>query len=291
MWLGMDAGASALKWCAVDEANVIHEGKLSPLTGHLFDEVARDRALHALKAVAEQIGTPITAVVLGVPGLSDKAVLEKLLSQAFGTSNIQVITDSELAYHANLLPGEGTVIYAGTGSVLIHVTEDDHVIQVGGRGYLLGDEGGGYWIGCEALRHVVKHFDAGTDPQSDPFASAVLRETGATTWRELIPFVYGGQRDEIAALTKVVRQFCDKANTDALDIIDRAASELARQYKILAARISPSAAKLVLAGGAFNSSPEMKLRLEQYVGVTAIDGAANAAHGAARRARATFPSK
>ena len=31
---------------------------------------------------------------------------------------------------------------------------------MGGWGYLLGDEGSGYYIGQEALRYIARHYDA-----------------------------------------------------------------------------------------------------------------------------------
>ena len=46
--------------------------------------------------------------------------------------------------------GPGIVVIAGTGSTALGRAADGALCRVGGHGYLLGDEGSGYWIGNQA---------------------------------------------------------------------------------------------------------------------------------------------
>lgn len=53
----------------------------------------------------------------------------------------------------------GLLLIAGTGSVAVAKTRDAEIVKVGGWGRLLGDEGSGYWIGLQALKHYCKVID------------------------------------------------------------------------------------------------------------------------------------
>ena len=53
----------------------------------------------------------------------------------------------------------GVVLIAGTGSIAYGVNHDGFAARAGGWGYVLGDEGSGYWIGRQALAAVVREAD------------------------------------------------------------------------------------------------------------------------------------
>ena len=57
------------------------------------------------------------------------------------------------------------VVIAGTGSGAAGRDAAGRTVRVGGHGFLLGDEGGGYWIGREAVRAALR---AGTAPARRP---------------------------------------------------------------------------------------------------------------------------
>jgi hypothetical protein len=60
----------------------------------------------------------------------------------------------EIAYRASFAPGEGYLVYAGTGSIGAFIDADGQFHRAGGRGVVLDDGGGGFWIAREALRHI-----------------------------------------------------------------------------------------------------------------------------------------
>ena len=53
----------------------------------------------------------------------------------------------------------GVVIIAGTGSIAYGRNARSEAARAGGWGYMLGDEGSGYWIGRAALRAVLRDAD------------------------------------------------------------------------------------------------------------------------------------
>ena len=53
----------------------------------------------------------------------------------------------------------GIVVLAGTGSIAYGADRRGRTARSGGYGFLLADEGSGYWFGHQALRAVVRASD------------------------------------------------------------------------------------------------------------------------------------
>ena len=71
-------------------------------------------------------------------------------------AQIALSSDVEIALVGALGQRLGIVVLAGTGSAAYGVNRAGDALLVGGWGYLLGDEGSGYWIGAEALRLLAR---------------------------------------------------------------------------------------------------------------------------------------
>jgi len=59
----------------------------------------------------------------------------------------------------------GVLLIAGTGSIAIGRKQDGTMIRAGGWGPAFGDEGGGFWIGGEAIRAAFRLHDRRQDTQ------------------------------------------------------------------------------------------------------------------------------
>ena len=72
-----------------------------------------------------------------------------------------VITDAELAYRGAFAGGKpGILLITGTGTIGLYRTPISHEFtRAGGWGPLLGDKGGGAWLGREALRHCLLEWE------------------------------------------------------------------------------------------------------------------------------------
>jgi glucosamine kinase len=293
--VGLDAGASALKWCLSGDG-ALHQGRQAPLTGLLFNDEDIDSAREVLDRARIDMGSgPIRGVVMGAPGLSAtsgeaRSIMRGLLASVFGTDNVHVMSDSELGYLGNLQPGEGVLVYSGTGSVVIHVTKDGDVLQTGGRGFILGDEGGGFWMGREALRHVAGFMDRGQDPFSDPFASAVALTCGISDWTGLRAFVYGEHRREIARLTHVIGDWAQAGDATASDIVHRAAAHLADQVRTMQVRAGIGSSPVVATGGALSTHPDMLAFMSGELGTEVRRGLPDPAVAAANMSQTMFPA-
>src|SRR6185503_3419505 len=92
-------------------------------------------------------------------------------------------------------PGEGHLVYAGTGSVGAHIGADGTFHRAGGRGFILDDAGSGFWIACQALRHIWREEDSRPRAwEASPMAREILGMLGGSDWAHTREAVYGNDR-------------------------------------------------------------------------------------------------
>lgn len=259
--LGFDGGGTGARWRLVDGAGqVLGQGDCPPFTGHLFDDAARSasqQAIVALSAAVQASGKP-DQIVAGITGLSTgsetAALLASWLAAAFGLSSktVQVVDDMRIAYRAAFTPGEGVLVYAGTGSVAIHIAEDGITLRAGGHGHLIDDAGGGYWIGRKALGAIMRAQDEGRD--AGALGQEIGARIGSLDWESVRRHVYGGGRAAVAGLVPAVAKAAQRDDSVANAILSSAGEELARLARVLIARLGRQQ-PVALAGGVGRASP------------------------------------
>lgn len=286
--LGIDGGASSGKWAVLDEAGrLVAQGRTAPIVGHLLDEKVKAQTLAALDALLwqSQPYAPV-AVVAGITGL-DAGSLEAQqlgahIQQALGLpeKRVCVLNDIELVYRAHFTPGEGIVVYAGTGSVAYSIAQEGTVYRAGGHGFLIGDEGAGFCIGKTALRQVLRWHDMGLDTASYPLARHLYRALGGRDWPHIRAYVYGGGRQAVAALAPAVGRAALEGDQAATQILLQAGRELADLALTLRQRLGPL--PVVLCGGALQVSPLIEQGARELLELTVQH--ASSAEAAARMA-------
>jgi glucosamine kinase len=236
--LGLDAGGSATRWTVVDRAGVVlGAGELAPVDGHLFNPANRARFVAMAAALADVTAKlapdGVVAGITGLTGGSPEAdTARDILAQALGVSSVLVEDDLWIGYHAAFAPGAGHVVYAGTGSVGLHIKADGNLVRVGGRGMLIDDGGSAFWIGREGLNTLYRRIDAGQAEGS--LGAALYAAIGGTDWNAVRAYVYGGGRNAVAMLAMAVAGADDPG---AAAILGLAGRELARLGRDLVARI------------------------------------------------------
>ena len=258
--LGIDAGGTQTRWAlATVDGVIVADGAVEGLSALQMSSDAGRAAVHATFARLCQavlvVGRP-RAVVAGLTGFGgDDLVLAQTLATllALDAADVSVGNDIDIAYRDSFEPGQGYLVYAGTGSIAAWIDTDGVFHRAGGRGVLLDDGGGGYWIAREALRHIWRREDEAPGSwQSSPMAEAVFAHIGGSDWSLSRAFMYGQDRGAIGRLALAVAA---SADTDplALDILQRAGQELARLALALTARYGPR--PVVLAGRAAQLHP------------------------------------
>jgi glucosamine kinase len=233
--LGIDAGGTRTRWALADRAGaIVAEGEVAGLSALLMGSDAGRSALHArLAGLASAVlahGKP-GAIRAGLTGFGgDGAQLQQWLATLFAmpTSAITLCNDIEIAYAACFQPGQGYLVYAGTGSIGAWIDSPGVLHRAGGRGVVLDDGGGGFWIAREALRHIWRREDEQPGAwQDSPMARAVFDQIGGSDWSDSRQFIYGQERGAVGQLAMAVAASAD-ADPVAADILRHAGRELAR---------------------------------------------------------------
>ena len=295
-FLGLDAGGTQTRWALADANGLLlRQGQTAGLSAlQLHDPAGRAAVAAVLREIAASTG-PVQALVAGVTGFDTRQLqlLLKSVVEAFAieTTAVQAMSDIELACHAAFAPGQGYVLYAGTGSIAAYVDEQRLLHRAGGRGVLIDDAGGGHWIACQALRQVWRAEDAAPGAwQDSPLAQQLFAQMGGSDWAHTRQWVYGASRGAVGTLALAVAAAAAQGDAAALAILQAAGIELARLARALMARHGPR--PLALAGRVFDLHPSIQAQLQDSLPAgTVLARKAEAAHIEAARmaSRRTVP--
>lgn len=258
--LGIDAGGTETRWAlAAPGGRILAEGAVAGLSAlQMASEQGQDavRATFAALAAAVLAHARPGRVTAGLTGFGgDDALLQGWLADALGVAVDAVVlcNDVEIAYRASFAPGEGYLVYAGTGSIGAFIDTDGVFHRAGGRGVVLDDGGGGFWIAREAMRHIWRNEDE--EPgrwQASPMAHAVFAHVGGPDWASSRQFIYGSERGTVGKLALAVAASAER-DPAAMAILREAGRELARLALALTARFG--ARPVALAGRAAELHP------------------------------------
>jgi len=95
----------------------------------------------------------------GMPELLDPHSLAREIHDRIPCDSVVIASDA-LTTHIGALGGRaGTIVAAGTGVIACATDHASVWVRAGGWGHLIGDEGGGSWIGAEAVRAALRQSD------------------------------------------------------------------------------------------------------------------------------------
>jgi len=253
--LGIDAGGTQTRWAlARPDGTVIASGHVAGSSAlQMASSDGRERLRTVFTSLAQDVlahGRP-ASICAGLTGFGgDSAVLTGWLGDLLGVAPaaISVRNDIEIAYLDSFAPGDGYLVYAGTGSIAAFIDTAGTFHRAGGHGVMLDDGGGGFWIAREAMRRIWRREDETPGAWRDsPMARAVFDHVGGSDWSFSRQFIYTRERGEIGQLALAVAATAD-ADPDALAILQSAGRELARLAAALAGRFGVR--PVVLAGRA-----------------------------------------
>ena len=258
--LGIDAGGTQTRWAlARPDGGIIAEGHVAGLSALQMGSADGRAAVRAtLARLADAValhGRParLHAGLTGFGGESGQLV--QWLSELLGIPHtaITLCSDIEIAYLAHFRPGQGYLVYAGTGSIGAFIDDSGEFHRAGGRGVVLDDGGGGFWIAREALRQVWRTEDEVPGAwQASPMAHAIFDYIGGADWAQSRQFIYGQERGAVGKLALAVAASAQD-DPAAAAILRAAGAELARLAHALVARFGPR--PVVLSGRAAELHP------------------------------------
>jgi N-acetylglucosamine kinase-like BadF-type ATPase len=296
--LGIDAGGTQTRWALASPAGeIVAEGQVAGLSAVQMGTRGGQQALR--EGFAELAGQVLAvgrpgAVRAGLTGFGGASVeLCDLIGTPVGVpaSRVALSTDLEVAYLDVFEPGEGYLVYAGTGSIGGFLGEDAAFERVGGRGGLLDDGGSGYWIAREALRQIWRAEDEHPGAwRHSPMAREVLEHVGGSDWGHTRRFLYGVDRGEMGRLAMAVAAAAG-SDAMALRLLEQAGAELGRLARILVQRFGTR--PVALTGRVFQLHPviEQACRGALPAGIAVQTRVSRGHHAAARLAAAAASSE
>ncbi len=214
-----------------------------------------DAVLTAL--VAQGHDAPVDVVVAGAAGADSPATiapLVQLLSERMPAARVSVVHDTRLVL-ATEGAEHGIALIAGTGSVAWGLARDGRTARAGGWGYLLGDEGSGYGIAKDAVRHTLLRADQGLGP--DRLTAALLDSCSVAEPLDLIGHLYGRpERRYWAQQSEVVFAVAADGDPAAARIVTAAAVALGTLVGQVGDRLGGDGSwPVFLAGGVATHQP------------------------------------
>lgn len=237
--LGIDSGGTEMRGCLLRNDGVVlaraalpaaNFNKLRGEIVHTVIALAQSLCEHARISRAEIALAGFCGTGVGRP--ADRQLLTEILQQAQLAQTIVVESDALAALTGAFAGEPGIIVSAGTGAIAHGRTHAGNIVRVGGWGYLLGDEGSGYFLAKNALNAALKAWDGRGEP---------------TQLRAIFEKHFGVKSIELA-LTQIYDPAFDRGHIAELAPLVFAAAEAGDLVaKLLVAQTGSELGKLALA--------------------------------------------
>ena len=265
LFLGIDGGGSTLRLSVarpnLDELASLTAGSANP--NIIGPDAARAKIQHGIGEVLKSAGLQkenISAIGIGIAGASNlhsEPWLVETVKPVLPASCLAPSSDLEIALVGALAQRHGILLLAGTGSAAYGVSPAGERLQVGGWGYLLGDEGSSYWVGLQLLKSVVRAYDSGVEARKTGLNQVCLDALGLSEATDLIAWVYQSEMApaaRVASLAPLVLNRAENGDALAIEILSQAAAHLVNQVEMMRRRLHYPGAPIAFAGGLLDNA-------------------------------------
>ncbi len=225
MVLGIDGGGTSCRAAlATADGRILGRAKVGPANIRTDLNGARDSIMAAVSQAFAAAGRdmaeiPDTAAVLGLAGANVGpygARLRTLLP--FNRCLIQ--SDAMIALEGAVGTGDGAIAILGTGTAYL-ARQGDESRELGGWGFLLGDQGSGARIGRDLLEETLLAYDG-------VLAGTPLTETVLAAYRddprEIVEFTIAAKPRDFGTYAPMVFDYASRGDMVASRIVARAAA-------------------------------------------------------------------
>src|SRR5690625_2675482 len=301
-YLGVDAGGTSTRAVLVGQAGTClcigRAGSGNPVSSGT--ECAATHVLAASLPAVAGAGVPPEAVPGGVVAMAggrwraERGCADDACRAGGLPVTFRLESDLHAAFCSATPEGEGYAMVAGTGAIALRVRAHEVDLVSDGIGWLLGDEGSGFWIGQRVARAALAALD-GRGPATS-LSSALLEQLGleadpagriegrTRSVQDAIDVLYGQRPVELAGLAPLA--FAAPGDEVAESIVREAGEQLATTLR--AVRTPGLTGPLVLAGGVLTRQPALAEQVHALSGgldapLLTDDGLVGAASLALRR--------
>ncbi len=229
--------------------------------------------------------TRIRLVVLAMAGAGSTSVAAEIRRRLAGIGlDAPLVFESDLlaTYFSGTHRPDGYAVIAGTGAGAIRVEDGRQVAVADALGWLLGDEGSGFWIGQRVVRAALADLDGrGPSTALTPLMLARLGVPAPSDAGDREPIMavvralYAGPPVRLADYAGLVFEVDGDGTADR--ILDDAAAALART--LTAVRSPTVSGPVVLGGGILGRGPQVADRLAAACGAEEVHAVADGAVG------------
>jgi N-acetylglucosamine kinase-like BadF-type ATPase len=225
--IGLDIGGTKTRGVRFENGQAVADESVG--SSNVQNVSREEAALHLAELFARIGGGAVAQVYAGAGGIDtdeDAAALAALIAPHVPGAKITVVHDSRLLLAAGGT-STGVAVIAGTGSAAWGRNAEGEEARAGGWGYLLGDEGSGYWLGREAVRHSLRRMNQGLEP--DELTAALLRSCGIDDPNKLIALFHSPEtgRRFWAQQARFVVEAADAGHETSQALVEQAGRDLA----------------------------------------------------------------
>jgi glucosamine kinase len=264
VFVSVDGGATkTVGVCYDSSGHILGIGARGPSNfRNIGVEPAKKNIIECVKAAVERSRHGLNEVErmsFALAGVKDSAISTQIVDAlvrelGFGKP-YTLLNDGEAGFNCRFFSRDGVVVAAGTG-MIAYIKLNGKMEKSGGWGWLIGDEGGGFYIGRRALQEAAKIADGRSDG-SDEFLTAVKSFFGVSEPRRLVDEVYTSPINirRIGLLAREVALLAGKGESTAKRLIQEAATEAALNVVALKRSLHAESLPVSGFGGVFRAGP------------------------------------
>jgi len=278
--IGMDGGGTKTLAVITDlSGNKLYEcigGPSNILTygTETVSQVIFDLAEKCLSYVGSDF-SDLQKIMIGTAGAGrrndaerlEKSFISLISSEGIPFENISVESDARIALEGAFSGRPGSILIAGTGSIMLGKDAEGNIHRVGGFGRILSDDGSGYSIGKQALYAVAKEFDG--RGKATEITKLVESSFNISSPEILISKVYKENFDLASAAPLVFAAAEDKDKV-ALEIIDRETDTLFLHISSMYKKLNQTSMEVSFIGGIISNDNIFSRTLRNKISKAAI---------------------
>jgi len=269
MFVAVDGGGTGSRIVVTDESgNILKYFDGPPLNINTLGDIKFERNIrNILEKLRNTISFDDSVFCFDLAGVTMNERRISNIIRRVGIKYFKLISDIEATFLALGGGKDCIVVSAGTGS-FVYGCRKNICHRVGGWGYIIDDEGSGYWVGRRALKYAFMSFDGRIGK------TILIRKINdffnVSTLKEIIPIIYKGYISprKISELSKIVNEAAKEGDEIAQKIFDEASLELFVMIDVVASKIGLSPTdtfKIYATGGLMLNVELFRKKLEEYI--------------------------
>ena len=274
-YVGIDGGGTKTNCVLCDESLDILYQTLSGPSNFLTigtDKVS-DTIIELIKDCCDSASispSEIKNITIGTTGAGrdsdakklQTAVVEKAKSVKLELNSFNVVSDARIALEGAFSGNPGSILIAGTGSIMFGKDKDGNIHRVGGFGRLIGDEGSGLTLGRKGLNLISKYYDG--RGKETRLTDKVQKQFNISDQSELIIKVYS-ENLSIQDIAPLVIESANEGDELCREILDQETNELLLHIMAMKQKLNEDKMKIVFIGGTITNDNAYSKMLREKI--------------------------